>query len=49
MNGFYNNGKIALMVAAGIAIGIIAVTAISRPLNAKIAEINQKKALKNRK
>ena len=31
-------GEEALMIAAGIAVGIIAVTAISRPINAKISE-----------
>jgi uncharacterized membrane protein YjjB (DUF3815 family) len=43
MARFSANGTSALQVAAGLAIGIIAVTAISRPLNAKIAEINAKK------
>ena len=37
---FSENGKAALLIAAGLAIGIIAVTALSRPLNAKIAESN---------
>ena len=40
---FSENGTAALSIAAGLAMGIIAVTAISRPLNAKIAEITQKK------
>lgn len=42
MSLFSENGTAALQIAAGLAIGIIAVTAISRPLNAKIAEISQK-------
>lgn len=49
MDLFYSNGKTALMIAAGLAIGIIAVTAISRPLNAKIAEFSQKKVQKRQK
>ena len=36
-------GRSALLIAAGIAVGIISVTAISRPINAKISEINSKK------
>lgn len=43
---FFEKGGAALSVAAGLAIGIIAVTAISRPLNAKIAEFNIKKRKK---
>lgn len=39
---FSSNGSSALQIAAGLAMGIIVVTAISRPLNAKIAEIGQK-------
>jgi uncharacterized membrane protein YjjB (DUF3815 family) len=35
---FSQNGSRVLWMAAGIAIGIIAVTAISRPINARIAE-----------
>ena len=46
---FYENGKAALFIAAGLAVGIIAVTAISRPLNARIAVINQKRTNKNKK
>ena len=47
-------GGEALMIAAGIAVGIIAVTAISRPINAKISEtfnktINIAKTKKNNK
>lgn len=49
MESFAGNGKVALMVAAGLALGIIAVTAVSRPLNAKISELNRKKALKKNK
>ena len=40
---FSSNGETALLIAAGIAVGIITVTAISRPINAKISEINSKK------
>ena len=43
MTLFSENGTAALSIAAGLAMGIIAVTAISRPLNAKIAEITQKR------
>ena len=43
MQSFYENGTAALQMSAGLAIGIIAVTAVSRPLNQKIAEIRQKK------
>ncbi len=46
MDAFYRNGKDALLIAAGLAIGIIAVTAVSRPVNAKINEHKQKKASK---
>ena len=47
-------GGEALMIAAGIAVGIIAVTAISRPINTKISEtlnktINKAKISKNNK
>ncbi len=41
---FYQNGRDALLIAAGLAIGIIAVTAVSRPLNAKINEYKLLKA-----
>ena len=40
---FSSYGRSALLIAAGIAVGIIAVTAISRPINAKISEFNSKK------
>ncbi len=43
MSLFSENGSAALQIAAGLAIGIIAVTAISRPLNAKIIELSHKK------
>ena len=39
---FSKNGESALLIAAGIAVGIIVVTAISRPINAKLSEINIK-------
>ena len=39
---FSENGSAALQIAAGIAIGIIAITAISRPVNAKLAELHQR-------
>ena len=47
MSLFSKNGSAALQIAAGLAIGIIAVTAISRPLNARIAELHQRKRGKN--
>ena len=37
---FSENGSAALQIAAGLAIGIIAVTAISRPVNSKLAELH---------
>lgn len=40
---FNKNVKAALLLAAGIAVGIITVTAISRPINAKLNQINVKK------
>lgn len=43
MQSFYENGTAALQMSAGLAIGIIAVTAISHPLNKKLIEIKQKK------
>lgn len=43
MEKFSSYGREALLIAAGLAIGIIAVTAISRPLNAKINDIRHKK------
>lgn len=53
MNTMKYGGE-ALMIAAGIAVGIVAVTAISRPINAKISEalnktINIAKTKKNNK
>ena len=41
--GFKKNATAALWLAAGIAVGIITVTAISRPINTKISELNSKK------
>ncbi len=43
MAKFSEYGKSVLLIAAGIAIGIIAVTAVSRPLNAKMNEYRSKK------
>ncbi len=43
---FYTNGREALLIAAGLALGVIAVTAISRPINAKINEHKIKKQKK---
>ena len=43
MQMFYEHGSAALQMAAGLAIGIIAVTAISRPVNERLAEIRQKR------
>lgn len=43
MDMFSSYGREALLIAAGLAIGIIAVTAVSRPLNAMINEIKHKK------
>ena len=43
MEMFYSNSQSALLIAAGIAVGIVTVTAISRPINKKISEINAKK------
>ena len=40
--GFNKNATAALLLAAGIAVGVITVNAISRPINAKISEINSK-------
>ena len=36
---FSEKGKGVLLIAAGLAVGVIAVTAISRPINAKLGEI----------
>ena len=44
---FSSYGRSALLIAAGIAVGIIAVTATSRPINAKISELNSKKQKNN--
>ena len=43
MKMFSQYGREALLMAAGIAIGIIAVTAVSRPVNAKLSELRQRK------
>ncbi len=47
MEMFYSSGEAALLLAAGLAVGIVAVTAVSRPINAKLANINSKKQFKN--
>ena len=44
MDEFYEQGKGVLLITAGLAVGIIAVTAISKPINAFISKKNQKKA-----
>ena len=38
---FSLRGKEALLMAAGLAIGVIAVTAVARPVNAKLAELRK--------
>ena len=43
MDGFYTEGRNVLLITAGLAIGIIGVTAISRPINAYINKLHQKK------
>lgn len=43
---FSQNGKEALLCAAGLTIGIVAVTAVSRPLNRKLAEYRSDKSAK---
>ena len=43
MEGFYEQGRGVLLITAGLAIGIVGVTAISRPINAYINMRNQKK------
>ena len=43
MLAFSENGKSVLLMAAGIAIGIIAVTAVSKPVNARIRRAKEKK------
>lgn len=45
MQMFSENGKSVLLIAAGIAIGLIAVTAVSRPLNARINQQKNKKLM----
>ena len=40
---FSSNGESALLIAAGIAVGIIAITAISRSVNAMLNEMSNKK------
>ena len=42
MQMFSQNGESALLIAAGIAVGIIVVTAISKPINAKLSELSHK-------
>lgn len=42
MEMFSHNGESALLIAAGIAVGIISVTAISKPIKAKLSELNSK-------
>lgn len=49
MEMFSRYGKDALLCAAGLAIGIVAVTAVSRPLNNKLAELKQKSAKKQKR
>ncbi len=51
MEMFSANGESALLIAAGIAVGILTVTAISKPINAKLSELNNKnkKAKENKK
>ena len=43
---FSQNGKEALLCAAGLTIGIVAVTAVSRPLNRKLAEYRSERLAK---
>jgi uncharacterized membrane protein YjjP (DUF1212 family) len=42
MELFSANGSAVLQIAAGLAMGIIAITAVSRPINAKLSEIRAK-------
>ena len=49
MDMFSRNGRGALLVAAGLAIGIIGVTAISKPLNARLNSIAMKQEKHNTK
>ena len=44
MAKFSSNGRDALQIAAGLALGIIAVTAVSRPINAWLGERKQKRS-----
>ena len=46
MELFSQNGKEALLCAAGLTIGIVAVTAVSRPLNRKLAEYRSERSAK---
>ena len=43
---FSQNGKEALLCAAGLTIGIVSVTAVSRPLNRKLAEYRSERSAK---
>jgi uncharacterized membrane protein YjjB (DUF3815 family) len=43
MEEFYAQGRGVLLITAGLAVGIIGVTAISRPINAYINKRNQQK------
>lgn len=43
MDEFYSQGRTVLLITAGLAVGIIGVTAISRPINAYLNKRNQKK------
>ncbi len=40
---FYEKGEGVLLIAAGLAVGVIAITAISRPINAKLSGFMLKK------
>ncbi|MBQ4091158.1 MAG: threonine/serine exporter family protein [Clostridia bacterium] len=44
MEMFYYYGETALLLAAGIAIGIIAVTAMFRPINSMLKKASEKKS-----
>ena len=46
---FSEKGKGVLLIAAGLAVGVIAVTAISRPINAKLGEIVAKSVIHAKK
>ena len=43
MDKFYEEGRGVLLITAGLAVGIVAVTAVSKPINAYISKKNQKK------